>query len=139
MSSAKSENKGKLQNGAYRREMKRSWFMEVPFYRLYALREFTAVTNLIYTVILIFGLAALAKGKEQFIEWAKAQTGVAIVFAIIALLLALYHTYTWFAATPKALPLQFGAKKVPEKQIILGNWVVFAVLTVVILVVVGMK
>lgn len=139
MRGIKVDNSGKQLNGAYRREMKRSWFMEEPFYRRYALREFTAVTNLIYTIVLIFGLAALGKGKEAFVAWTQAQSGGAFVIAFVAFLLALYHTYTWFAATPKALPLQFGAKKVPAKQIILGNWVVFAILTVVILLTVGAK
>ncbi len=138
MSATKQQKSGKLNSGNYRREMKRSWFMEVPFYQRYAVREATAITTLIYTIILICGLAALVQGPAEFSAWVEAQKSfLAMAFADLALLMALYHTMTWFAAAPKAMPLQFGVKKVPEKQVILGNWVIMILASIIVFFIIG--
>ena len=37
-----------------------------------------------------------------------------IVFHVVTLAFAVYHSYTWFQLTPKALPLQLGEKFLPD-------------------------
>lgn len=138
MSSIEKVNSGKQQSGTYRREMKRTWWAETPFYRLYMLREATAIFTLLYSINLIFGLAALAKGKPSFLSWVDTQSNpLMIIFALISFLMVGYHCYTWFDATPKVMPLQIGAKKVPAKQIVLGHWAAAIVLAIVVLVLAG--
>lgn len=139
MSGIKKLDFGKQQNGAYRREMKRTWWTAIPFYILYMAREATAVFTLLYTLVLIGGLAALADGKDNFIQWATnvQANGFMMWFAVISFVMAMYHTYTWFAATPKVMPLQIGDKKVPAKTIISGHWLTFFVLVVLALALAG--
>lgn len=130
---------GKQNTGVYRREMKRTWWTETPFYRLYMLREATAVFTLLYSMNLIFGLSALSDGKLAFLSWVALQKQpLMLVFAVLSFLMVGYHCYTWFNATPKVMPLQIGAKKVPPKQIVLGHWVAAIGLAVIVLVVVGL-
>lgn len=129
---------GKQQNGTYRREVTPTWWMDKPFYRLYMLREATAIFTLLYTINLIFGLSALAKGKDHFIDWATSQSHfIVLLFAVVSFLMVGYHCYTWFEATPKVMPLQRGAKKVPAQQIVIGHWVAAGVLALIILVLAG--
>lgn len=131
---------GKQKSGTYRREMKRTWWAEVPFYSAYMLREATAIFTLLYTVVLIFGLGALADGKAAFLDWAATQSyGVMMWFAVIAFVMAMYHTATWFAATPKVMPLQKGDKKIPAKLIIAGHWLAFFALLIFVLALAGLK
>lgn len=133
-------DRGKQKNGTYRREIKRSWWMQLPFYSAYMLREATAIFTLLYTIILIFGLGALAKGKSAFVDWASAQShGAVMWFAVIAFVMVFYHTITWFAATPKVMPLQVGAKKVPAALIIAAHWMAFFVLLIIVMALVGLK
>ncbi len=138
MSSVEKVNSGKQNDGTYRREIKRTWWMEIPFYRWYMLREATAIFTLLYSINLILGLRALATDKAHFLSWIETQSNpLMIIFAIISFLMVGYHCYTWFDATPKVMPLQIGAKKVPAKIIILGHWGAAIFLAVVILVLAG--
>lgn len=133
-------NYGKQRDGTYRREMPRTWFLSVPFYALYMLREATAVITLFYTIILMFGLSALSKGEAAFLAWAKGQqNGLLMWFSVFALALSLFHTATWFAAAPKAMDVRVKGKKVPDHQIIAANWGVLFVVTVLVLALCGMQ
>lgn len=138
MSGIEKVEHGKHQSGAYRREMKRTWWTATPFYRLYMLREATAIFTLLYSINLIFGLSALIKGKASFLTWVSVQSHpFMVIFAIASFLMVGYHCYTWFDATPKVMPLQRGDKKVPAKQIVLGHWAAAIVLAIVVLVLAG--
>lgn len=131
---------GQQKSGTYRREVTRTWWTQVPFYSLYMLREATAIFMLFYTISLIFGLGAVADGKDAFIKWAEIQShGTMQWFALISLVMALYHSATWFAATPKVMPLQRGDKKVPAKLIIAANWLAFFFITVIVIALAGLK
>lgn len=138
MASIEKVEHGKQNSGSYRREIKPTWWTETPFYRLYMLREATAIFTLLYSINLIFGLSALVKGKKAFLAWAASQSNpLMILFALVSFLMVGYHCYTWFDATPKVMPLQRGDKKVPAKQIVLGHWAVAIVLAILVLVLAG--
>ncbi len=117
---------GKLPNGTYRREIKRTWWTQIPFYIMYMVREGTAIFMLLYTMHLMVGLNALSQGKEAFVSWSNAQnTPFLMGFAFICFVMAMYHTATWFFATPKVMPIQIKDKKVPAKVIISAHWLMF--------------
>ncbi|PIE46296.1 MAG: fumarate reductase subunit C [Gammaproteobacteria bacterium] len=138
MSSIEKVNSGKQRSGTYRRDMKRTWWTEIPFYRWYMLREATAIFTLLYSINLLLGLRALATDKAHFLAWASTQSHpFMIIFAIVSFLMVGYHCYTWFDATPKVMPLQIGDKKVPARQIILGHWGAAIVLAIIVLVLAG--
>ncbi len=140
MSGVEKVNAGKLQTGAYRRNVKRTWWSEKPFYIAYMLREATAIFMLLYTVLLIFGLAALADGKDAFVDWAATMScGPMQWFSVVTLFMALYHTATWFAATPKVMPLQKGDKKVPGHLIVAGHWIALFVIALIVFVLAGLE
>jgi fumarate reductase subunit C len=58
---------------------------------------------------------------------ASSHDAASFAFAVLAMLFALYHTYTWFQVTPKAMPLLFAGKRVPGAVIELGHWAAFIV------------
>ncbi len=138
MSGIERIDSGRQDNGTYRREVKRTWWTEISFYRWYMLREATAIFTFLYSVNLIFGLRALVSGKEQFLSWVASQSNpVMILFAIVSFLMVGYHCYTWFDATPKVMPLQIKDKKVPAKYIVFGHWGAAISLAIAILVLAG--
>ncbi len=58
-----------------------------------------------------------------------------MVFHLLALLFALFHTVTWFGVAPKAMPLQIGEKKVPSAAIIMAHyagWIVVSAAVVIL-------
>ncbi|MCC5866263.1 MAG: fumarate reductase subunit C [Wenzhouxiangella sp.] len=122
----------------YQRPMGR-WYLR-PFYLfVYTLRELTAVFVLLYALILLSGLAALAAGPEA---WASYRQALAHPLSIglhgLILVAALYNSITWFMVAPKAMPALFiGTRPLPGLLITLAHIVVFVIVSVALLVLAG--
>ena len=123
----------------YVREIpKHTWFFRHPRYLRYMAREITCIFIGAYTLVLLVGLARLAQGREAYEAFLQALASPAsIAFQVATLVLAVYHTVTWFNVTPKALPLQLGEEFVPNGAIAGAHYAGWAVLSVVILLVSG--
>ncbi len=84
----------------------------------------------IYVLILIAGLYELSQGRAAYEAFLAAAMGrVGLTFAIVALVFAIYHSYTWFQVTPRAMPLAFGAKRVPGAIIVAAHWLAFVIVS----------
>ena len=109
-----------------------SWWLAQPRYIRYMAREVSCVLIGAYTGVVVVGLLRLSEGAEAWAGFLEAiQTPVSIVFHLLALAFALYHTTTWFNVTPKAMPLQFGDTQVPGCVIIgahYAGWIVVSAL-----------
>ena len=103
----------------YTRPM-RGWWRRNPFYLWYMLREASCVCVTAYALVLLCGLYRLSQGAEAFDGWRTALTHPwSIAFHCAALLLVLYHAWTWFKVMPKTLPfVRMGGKRVPDLAIV---------------------
>ena len=117
----------------YIRPMPKSWWLTRKTWRLFMLREWTALFVAAYAVFLIFMVCAAKDAKS----WAGFIDGLSspwsILFHIAVLLMAGYHTYTWFAAAPKALRVYRGEERVPEHLVAGGHFAGWIVVSIVIL------
>jgi len=115
----------------YIREFSRTgWWLKQPRYIRYMAREMSALFIGIYALILMAGLFGLSRGEaayDAFLEKAEGPTG--LIFAIFALAFAVYHTFTWFQVTPKAMPLMIGSKRIPGPFIVAAHWFGFVVVS----------
>ncbi len=106
-----------------REPSKTGWWLAQPRYIRYMMREISALFIGIYVLVLIVGLFQLSRGEaayEEFLATVEGPPGR--VFAVLAMLFAIYHTYTWFQVTPKAMPLTLGGKPVPGSFIVAAHW-----------------
>ena len=111
------------------------WNRSMP-YRIFLLRELSAVSIAIYMVLLLILVQQVRDGEGSFEDYLDVlQNPVLVIFHIVALLFALLHTATWFQAMPKGLPLKIGERRIPPMQLIAGNYVIWAVVSVVVLIV----
>jgi len=96
------------------------WWRRNPFYLWYMLREASCVFITIYALVLLAGLYRLVQGKEAFERWLESLASpVSIAFHAIALLLVLYHAWTWFKVMPRTMPfVRLGAWRVPDGFIV---------------------
>ena len=109
---------------------KTSWWLKQPRYIRYMMREMSAAFIGIYVLVLIAGLYRLSQGEAEYDAFvADAKGPVGMTFAVIAMVFAIYHTYTWFQVTPKAMPLAFAGKRVPGAVIVAAHWLGFAVVS----------
>jgi fumarate reductase subunit C len=122
----------------YVREMPKSWWLGQRRYTFYMVRELTCVFIGAYVFVLLFGLFRLSQGPAAYGAFVDAlQNPFAIVFHLLALAFALFHTVTWFGLTPKAMPLRLGEKTVPGMAIILAHYAVWLVISAALLLLAG--
>lgn len=93
-----------------------NWWRRDPFFIAYMVREASAVLVGAYAIVLLVGLVRLAQGEAAWNSWLWAlESPASLVFHAVALVMFLYHTWTWFRIMPKTMPLIFvGDKKLPE-------------------------
>ncbi len=123
----------------FHREVPRfRWFFRHPRYLRYMARELSCVFIGAYTLLLVVGIKRLSEGQaayEAFLEGLKSPAS--IVFHVIALAFAVYHSATWFNLTPKALPVQLGEEFLPDGVIAGAHYAGWALLSLVILTLAG--
>ena len=124
----------------YIRQVSRTrWFFRHPRYMRYMAREVTCIFIGAYTILLIIGLAALANGRDAYVSFAQGlQTPVSVVLQAVALVFALYHSFTWFNLAPKALPIQLGERFLPNAVITAAHYLGWIALSALVLTLAGM-
>ncbi len=117
---------------------KTGWWLKHPRYIRYMAREMSALFIGIYALILMAGLFGLSQGQaayEAFLEKAEGTAG--LIFAVFAFAFAVYHTFTWFQVTPKAMPLMIAGKRIPGPFIVAAHWFGFIVVSAALWLVAG--
>ena len=118
----------------YVREMTYRWIFRHPRYVRYMVREFSCIFIGAWTLMLVWGLKQLADGRaswDAFLEMLRSPWSIA--FHALVLGFSLYHTFTWFSLTPKALPVQVGEAFVPDVVIAGAHYLAWAMLSLVLL------
>ena len=122
----------------YVREMTFRWIFRHPRYLRYMVRELSCLFIGAYTLMLVWALKQLADGPAAWKAFLEClQSPASIVFHLLALGFALYHSITWFNLTPKALPLQLGEDFVPDGVIAGAHFGAWAALSAAILYLAG--
>ncbi len=120
----------------YVRKVKKSWWLKNAFYTHYMLREGTSIFVGAYVVVLLWGLLRLSQGPDAFAAWlASLHSPLAILFHLIALAACLFHAKTWFSLAPKAIRVFKGDQLLPEKPIIMAQYIGLAAVSVIVLIV----
>lgn len=121
----------------YTRELPNDWWMKQLFYTKYMIREGSSVFITLYSLILAWGILRLSQGEVAFNGWmASLQNPLMIILHFMALVLALYHTITWFSLAPKAVDLWIKGKRLDDKIIVLGHYLAFIIITVLCLLII---
>jgi fumarate reductase subunit C len=111
---------------------KASWYLRNARYRRYMLREVTCLLVGFYCFLLIWALAALAGDSaerwEAFLA-SQQNTAMLIVHAAALVYYLVYMTFDWFKLAPKAMPVQLGEKKLPDRAIVIGHYAAWAIVT----------
>ncbi|OGT78891.1 MAG: hypothetical protein A3I78_10975 [Gammaproteobacteria bacterium RIFCSPLOWO2_02_FULL_56_15] len=111
------------------------WWLKNTYYKKYMVREATSIFAAIYALILLEGLMALASGEAAWSDWLDSmRSPLLVIFHLIALAAAVYHTITWFAVAPKVTPIIIiGKQKVPAVAITAAQYVVAVILYITLL------
>ena len=108
-----------------------TWYMRNGRYKRYMLREVTCLFVGFYCFLTIWGLASLAGGPGSWNGFLQSQQNLPmLVFHAVSLIYFLvYMTFDWFKLAPKAMPLQLGEQKLPDRVIVIGHYAAWIVVT----------
>jgi fumarate reductase subunit C len=122
----------------YIRQVKRGWWLGQRRYLLYMIRELTCLFIGLYCALMVVGIFRLSQGRaawDGFVAALSSPPGV--VFQLICLAFAIYHSTTWFAVTPKAMPLMRKGEPVAPRTIVAFHYGAWALVSLVVLLAAG--
>jgi fumarate reductase subunit C len=117
----------------YERPMPLTWWLQRKPYFVYMVREATSIFVAAYLIVFLVMLHRLSQGSaayESFLETLKSP--LAILFHVVALTFALFHTITWFHLTPKAIAVWKRDERVPDHLLTIPNYVVWILISAVV-------
>lgn len=123
----------------YVREPSRTtWYLAHPRYMRHMAQELSCVFVGIFTLILLLGVRALASGEAAWNAFLAGLTGPwSLALHWLLLLGTCYHSLSWFAVTPKAMRVQIGEGFVPAGIIAGTHYLVWLVVSVIVLYLAG--
>jgi succinate dehydrogenase subunit C len=117
----------------YRQELPASWWLTNRHYFLYVVRELTALFIALFLLFTLYGIIQLERGPEAYAAYLRLLRSPGVVlFDVVALLLAIYHTVTWFTLTPRLQKLLPGSRELPAGAVLAACFLVWALLSALI-------
>ena len=107
-----------------------TWWLKKRVYFFFILRELTSVFIAGYLVLVLVLLRKISVGRTAYEAYILflANPGM-VIFHVIALVAALYHTYTWFSLVPNIVIMRVSRTRVP-KSIVSGahfiGWIIIS-------------
>jgi fumarate reductase subunit C len=117
----------------YIRPMPATWWLKRTPYLIFMLRELTAVFVGAYAVIFLVMIRRLNEGQAAYESFmASLRSPLAILFHVVALMFAVFHTVTWFHLTPKAMAVRIGEERVKPAMLIVPNYLAWAAISAIV-------
>lgn len=119
----------------YVREPARTtWYLSQPRYMQHMAQELTSVFVGVYGLLLLCSIRALAEGEAAWQSF-LASLGSPLMLGLewLVLVATLYHAVSWFAVTPKAMPVQLGEQLVPGSLIAGAHYLAWIAVSLFIL------
>jgi fumarate reductase subunit C len=117
----------------YRPQVSVYWWLGQWRYLKFILRELSSVFVAFAVVLTLFQLRALRNGPEAYARFEqRLQTPLMIALSVVSLFFVLFHSITWFNLTPRAMPIRFRGKRLPEWMVAAPNYALWAVVSAVV-------
>lgn len=126
----------------YRKRVSTYWWLRQWRYLKFILREISCLGVAYFVVMMLVMLNSLRDGTYRSYEEFQVLMAnpLMIVLNVIAFLLVMYHTITWFNLAPSAMVIRMGGKRVPDWAIALPNYIAWlAVSAAIVWFVIGGK
>lgn len=117
----------------WNQRLPRTWWLQRATYFQFMVRELTSLAVLAYTGLMLWAMfsAATVGSFAEFYEFLS--TPLSVWLHVVLMILALFHTGTWIALTPKVLVLWSDDERV-EPDLIAGlNGILFLVVSAAVL------
>jgi fumarate reductase subunit C len=117
---------------------KTSWYLARRSYTVHMLQELTSIFVGMFALILLWGIGAVASGPDAYKAFLDIlRSPVMVVILWVTTVVMFYHAIAWFSVTPKAMPIQRGEDFVPAGIIAGAHYVIWIVLSLLVLLLAG--
>lgn len=114
----------------YRRPMPNTWWLKKGSYTLFMLRELSSVFVALYAIFLLIRLCALSEGPEKYNAVnVLFSSGWMIVLHAVMWIFIMYNMITWYKISGRI----FGKKPLSPGLVTIANYVVWVVVSVVLI------
>jgi fumarate reductase subunit C len=117
------------------RPMPLDWWLKKRAYALFMLRDISSVFIAGYCIFLLYVLCR-SREAERFDVWYQSWGSPwSRILHLAALGFAVFHSVTFFNLTPRVLVVFRGEEKLPDSAIAVGHYVLWAVVSLVIIII----
>jgi|SRR5262245_12891857 len=110
----------------YHQQVPSTWWLKKSTYFLFMLRELSSVFIALFLVVYLVQLYQLSDGPQAYAAFThKLSSPGWILFHLVVLLFAIYHSFTWFQSTAVILVLRIGDRVIPREMVTalnIGAW-----------------
>ncbi|HWQ33649.1 MAG TPA: fumarate reductase subunit C [Blastocatellia bacterium] len=116
----------------YRRHVSTWWWMGKWNYLKFIVRELTSLAVAWTVLLMLMLLNSLREGEGSYRDFLEVMRSPGLIaLNLLALLLTLFHSITWFNLAPKALAVRVGGRRVPALMIALPHFLAWIVVSAV--------
>jgi fumarate reductase subunit C len=116
--------------------MPATWWLTQRSYFLFMLRELSSVFIALFLVVYLFQIYQLSEGPDAYSAFTRKLSSPGwILFHLVALLFALYHSITWFQSSAVVLPLRIGERLISRPIVMalhVGVWVIVSLVVLLL-------
>jgi fumarate reductase subunit C len=117
----------------FTRPISATWWMRNRRYFMFMIRELTSVFVAMFVLLYLYEFFLISKGAEVHGLFQQSLRSVPfIIFYVIMLIFALYHSWTWLGLTAKIQVVKLGRMTVPPALVSLGAYGSWIAATVVV-------
>ncbi len=118
----------------YYPKMPSTWWLRQPAYFRFMMRELSSVFIAIFLVVFLVQVYQLSRGPEPYAAFLERLRSPGwIIFHVVALAFALYHSVTWFNLTAVVQVVRLGEHQVPPRLVAAATFGLWTVLSLGIL------
>jgi len=118
----------------YHRPVSTFWWLRRRSYLLFVLRELSSVFVawfVIYLLLLVSDVSSGSSQYQEFLRWSASPWVLAL--NTIALVFVLLHAVTWLNLAPKAMVVKVGSSRVPPRLVLGLHYLLWALVTWIVL------
>ena len=109
--------------------MPSNWWTRNRRYFMYVVREFTSLPLALW---LLWFLVEIKRAGDGQAHYAPHESGAFVVFSVVCLLFALYHSVTFLSLAGVIIHVRMLDRPVPSRLIVLSQFALWAIASVVI-------
>jgi fumarate reductase subunit C len=114
----------------YKPRVSRLWWLRRRSYLVFVVRELSSVFVAWFVVFLLLLVRAVSQGEREYQRFLDLSANPwMLALNVITLFFVVFHTVTWFDATPQAIVVRLRGRRVPARLILILHYAAWILLT----------